>query len=111
MKKIEAVIRPVKLEAVQKALEELVTGITVTEVRGHGKQRGMTETYRGATVEVNLLSKVKVEAVVDDSLVDRVVQVISAAARTGQIGDGKIFICPVEQVVRIRTGEKGDTAI
>ncbi len=111
MKKIEAIIRPVKLEAVQSALETIVQGITVTEVRGHGKQRGVSETYRGATLEVSLLSKIKVELVVADHLVDQVVEAICAAARTGQVGDGKIFVSPVEEVIRVRTGERGEKAV
>lgn len=111
MKKIEAIIRPVKLEPVQSALEKIVQGITITEVRGHGKQRGVSETYRGATLEVNLLSKIKVEVVVPDNLADQVIEAICAAARTGQVGDGKIFVYPVEEVIRVRTGERGEKAV
>ena len=112
MKKIEAIIKPFKLDEVKDALHEAgVSGITVTEVKGFGRQKGHTELYRGAEYVVDFLPKVKVEAVVDDSLVDNVVEAITNAARTGRIGDGKIFVTSVEQAVRIRTGDRGVDAI
>ena len=112
MKKVEAVIKPFKLDDVKDALHEVgVSGITVTEVKGFGRQKGHTELYRGAEYVVDFLPKVKVEAVVEDDQVERVVEAIEAAARTGRIGDGKIFVLPVEQAIRIRTGDKGADAI
>jgi nitrogen regulatory protein P-II 1 len=112
MKKIEAIIKPFKLDEVREALSEIgVTGLTVTEVKGFGRQKGHTELYRGAEYVVDFLPKVKLEIVVADSLVDRAMEAIIAAARTGKIGDGKIFVSTVEQVVRIRTGESGEAAI
>ena len=112
MKKIEAVIKPFKLDEVREALSELgVTGLTVTEVKGFGRQKGHTELYRGAEYVVDFLPKVKVEVVVSASLAERAIEAIVKAARTGKIGDGKIFVTPVEHVVRIRTGESGETAI
>ena len=112
MKKIEAIIKPFKLDEVREALSEIgVTGLTVTEVKGFGRQKGHTELYRGAEYVVDFLPKVKLEVVIADSLLERAVETIIAAARTGKIGDGKIFVSPVEQVVRIRTGESGDAAI
>jgi len=112
MKKIEAIIKPFKLDEVREALSEIgVTGLTVTEVKGFGRQKGHTELYRGAEYVVDFLPKVKIELVVADTLVDQAVEAIVNAARTGKIGDGKIFVTAVEQVVRIRTGETGDTAI
>jgi nitrogen regulatory protein P-II 1 len=109
VKKVEAVIRPDRLQSVQDALDALGTsGLTVTEVLGCGAQRGYTETYRGAKVNISLQRKVKVEAVVGDSMVEAVIDAISGAARTGEVGDGKIFVIPVEDAVRIRTGERGD---
>jgi nitrogen regulatory protein P-II 1 len=112
MKKIECITRPLKLEPVKDALTDIgVVGMTVTEVRGCGKQRGRTERYRGAEYVVSLLPKIKIEIIVPDDEVDRVVQVIAETARTGEIGDGKIFVMPVEQVIRIRTGETGEEAI
>jgi len=112
MKKIEAVIKPFKLDEVREALSEIgVTGLTVTEVKGFGRQKGHTELYRGAEYVVDFLPKVKLEVVIADSLLERAVETIIEAARTGKIGDGKIFVSPVEQVVRIRTGESGETAI
>ena len=112
MKKVEAVIRPDRLQAVQDAMDELGTsGLTVTEVMGCGAQRGYTETYRGARANISLQRKVKVEAVVGDSLVEAVVTAISGAARTGEVGDGKIFVLPVDDAVRIRTGERGDVIV
>jgi len=112
MKKIEAVIKPFKLDDVREALSEVgITGLTSTEVKGFGRQKGHTELYRGAEYVVDFLPKVKIEVVVTDSLVDQCIDAITNAARTGKIGDGKIFITPVEQVIRIRTGETGDDAI
>ena len=112
MKKIEAVIKPFKLDEVREALSEIgIAGLTVTEVKGFGRQKGHTELYRGAEYVVDFLPKVKVEAAVSDELVDRVIEAIEGAARTGKIGDGKIFVFPLEQVVRIRTGETGTEAL
>ena len=112
MKQITAIIKPFKLDEVREALAEVgVTGLTVTEVKGFGRQKGHTELYRGAEYVVDFLPKVKVEAVVDDSVVDPAVEAIIKAARTGKIGDGKIFVQEVEQVVRIRTGETGVDAV
>ena len=112
MKKIEAIIKPFKLDEVREALSEIgVTGLTVTEVKGFGRQKGHTELYRGAEYVVDFLPKVKLEIVVAASLVDRAMEAIVTAARTGKIGDGKIFVSSVEQVVRIRTGETGEAAI
>ena len=112
MKKIEAIIKPFKLDEVREALSELgCTGLTVTEVKGFGRQKGHTELYRGAEYTVDFLPKVKIEAAVDDALVDRVIEAIEASARTGKIGDGKIFVTDVTQVVRIRTGETDEDAV
>ena len=112
MKQITAVIKPFKLDEVREALAEVgVSGLTVTEVKGFGRQKGHTELYRGAEYVVDFLPKVKVEAVVADGLVERAIEAITKAARTGKIGDGKIFIRPVEQVIRIRTGETGEEAV
>ena len=112
MKRIAAVIKPFKLDEVREALSALgVSGLTVTEVKGFGRQKGHTELYRGAEYVVDFLPKVKVEVVVSDGMVDGAVEAIVKSARTGKIGDGKIFVSSVEQVVRIRTGETGDDAI
>ncbi|HLG31391.1 MAG TPA: P-II family nitrogen regulator [Candidatus Brocadiales bacterium] len=112
MKKIEAIIRPEKVNIVKEALEELgYPGMTVTEVKGHGIQKGVTEMWRGRVFKVDLLSKVKMEIVVTDADVDRLVQAIAKEARTGNIGDGKIFISSIEDAVRIRTGEAGEKAV
>jgi nitrogen regulatory protein P-II 1 len=112
MKKIEAVIKPFKLDEVREALSEVgIAGLTVSEVKGFGRQKGHTELYRGAEYVVDFLPKIKVEIVVGDDLVDQAVEAIIKAARTGKIGDGKIFVTPVEQVVRIRTGETDEAAI
>ena len=112
MKKIEAIIKPFKLDEVREALSEIgVTGLTVTEVKGFGRQKGHTELYRGAEYVVDFLPKVKLEVVVADSLLDRAMESIISAGRTGKIGDGKIFVSTVDQVVRIRTGESGEAAI
>jgi nitrogen regulatory protein P-II 1 len=112
MKKIEAIIKPFKLDDVREALSTAgVSGLTVTEVKGFGRQKGHTELYRGAEYVVDFLPKVKIELVVADNMLDRCVETIVTAARTGKIGDGKIFVTTVEQVVRIRTGERGADAI
>jgi len=112
MKKIEAVIKPFKLDEVREALSEIgVTGLTVTEVKGFGRQKGHTELYRGAEYVVDFLPKVKVEVILADGMVDSAIEAIVKAARTGKIGDGKIFVTSVEQVVRIRTGESGESAV
>jgi nitrogen regulatory protein P-II 2 len=109
---ITAIIKPFKLDDVREALSEVgVQGVTVTEVKGFGRQKGHTELYRGAEYVVDFLPKVKVEAAVDDKLVDRVIEAISKAANTGKIGDGKIFVFNLEHVVRIRTGESGPDAL
>ena len=112
MKMVTAIIKPFKLDEVREALSDIgVQGITVTEVKGFGRQKGHTELYRGAEYVVDFLPKVKVEAAVDDALVERVIEAIVAAARTGKIGDGKIFVSALEQVIRIRTGETGQDAL
>jgi nitrogen regulatory protein P-II 1 len=112
MKKIEAIIRPFKIDDVREALAEIgVRGMTLSEVKGYGRQKGHTETYRGAEYRIDFLPKVKLEIVVKDSMVDAVVSTIITTAKTGQIGDGKIFIVPVEDVIRVRTGESGESAI
>ena len=112
MKKIEAIIKPFKLDEVKEALHEVgVQGVTVMEVRGFGRQKGHTELYRGAEYVVDFLSKVKIEVVVENEQVDDVIEAIQNAASTGRIGDGKIFILPVENVIRVRTGERGKEAI
>ena len=112
MKKIEAIIKPFKLDEVREALSEIgVTGLTVAEVKGFGRQKGHTELYRGAEYVVDFLPKVKIELIVADGQLDQAIEAIVKAARTGKIGDGKIFVTSVEQVVRIRTGESGEAAI
>ncbi len=112
VKKVEAIIKPFKLDEVKEALHEIgVSGITVTEAKGFGRQKGHTELYRGAEYVVDFLPKVKLEVVVSDALVDRVVEAIAAAAQTGRIGDGKIFVMTVDSALRIRTGERDDDAI
>jgi nitrogen regulatory protein P-II 1 len=112
MKKIEAIIKPFKLDEVREALSDIgVTGLTVTEVKGFGRQKGHTELYRGAEYVVDFLPKVKIEIVVGDDTVEPVIDLIIKAAHTGKIGDGKIFVTPIEQVVRIRTGETGEAAL
>jgi nitrogen regulatory protein P-II 2 len=112
MKKIEAIIKPFKLDEVKDALHEIgLQGLTVLEAKGFGRQKGHTELYRGAEYVVDFLPKVKIEAAVDDSIVDRVIEAIEGSARTGKIGDGKIFVSTLEQVVRIRTGETGKDAL
>ncbi len=112
MKKVEAVVKPFKLDEVREALSDIgVTGLTVMEVKGFGRQKGHTELYRGAEYVVDFLPKVKVEVVIADTLVERAIEAIIKAARTGKIGDGKIFVTNVEQAVRIRTGESGEERI
>jgi len=112
MKLVNAIIKPFKLDDVREGLSEIgVTGITVTEVKGFGRQKGHTELYRGAEYVVDFLPKVKLEIAVSDDMVDTVIDAITKAANTGKIGDGKIFVMPLEQAVRIRTGETGDDAI
>ncbi len=112
MKKVEAIIKPFKLDEVKEALHEIgIQGLTVTEAKGFGRQKGHTELYRGAEYVVDFLPKVKIEIVMDDALVERAVEAIQQAAHTGRIGDGKIFVIPVEDAIRIRTGEKGGDAI
>ncbi len=112
MKKVEAIVKPHKLEDVKSALTQVgIQGLTVSEVRGFGRQKGHKEQYRGAEYSVDLVPKIKIEVVVPDSLSTTVVDAISKSARTGEIGDGKVFLLPVESVIRIRTGEKGEAAI
>ena len=112
MKKIEAIIKPFKLEEVKDALAELgVEGMTVTEVKGFGRQKGHTEIYRGSEYTVDFLPKVKIEVVLSDEVADKAVMAIVTAAKTGKIGDGKVFVLPVESAVRIRTDETGDKAV
>jgi nitrogen regulatory protein P-II 1 len=112
MKKIEAVIKPFKLEDVKDALAEIgITGMTVSEVKGYGRQKGHSELYRGAEYVVDFLPKIKMEMVVDDAMVDQVVNTVVEAARTGKIGDGKIFVSDINKIVRIRTGETDHEAI
>ena len=112
MRKIEAVIKPFKLDEVKEALHEIgIQGMTVTEVKGFGRQKGHTELYRGAEYVVDFLPKIKIEVAVSDDLADKVVQAIVEAANTGRIGDGKIFILPMEEAIRIRTGERGPDAV
>lgn len=112
MKKIEAIIKPFKLDDVKSALAEIgVEGMTVTEVKGFGRQRGHTEIYRGAEYTVDFLPKIKVEVVVSDEQVDRAITTIVQAAKTGKIGDGKIFVIPLEEAIRIRTEERGNQAV
>ncbi|WP_028317229.1 P-II family nitrogen regulator [Desulfobulbus elongatus] len=112
MKKIEAIIKPFKLDEVKDALNGIgIKGMTVTEVKGYGRQKGHTEIYRGAEYVVDFIPKIKLEIIIQDDQVDQVIETILAAARTGKIGDGKIFVQPVERVVRVRTGETGSEAV
>ena len=112
MKKIEAIIRPEKLDSVRHALEDISSpGLMITEIEGHGKQKGITRQWRGKEYKVELLPKIKIEIVIRDQDVDRVIKTIIKNAKTGEIGDGKIFIYPVENIVRIRTAEEGDVAV
>jgi nitrogen regulatory protein P-II 1 len=112
MKKIEAIIRPFRLDDVREALAEVgVKGMTLTEVKGYGRQKGHTELYRGSEYQIDFLPKIKIEVVVPEKMVDRVVETILKAAKTGQVGDGKIFLYDVEDVIRVRTGESGESAL
>ena len=112
MRKIEAIIKPFKLDEVKEALHEIgIQGMTVTEVKGFGRQKGHTELYRGAEYVVDFLPKIKIEIVASDEMADKIVQAIVQAANTGRIGDGKIFVLPLEEVIRIRTGERGANAV
>lgn len=112
MKKVEAIIKPFKLDEVKEALNEIgIQGITVSEVKGFGRQKGHTELYRGAEYVVDFIPKIKMEIIVGDDLVAKVVELIAESARTGRIGDGKIFVTPVDEIVRIRTGEQGEQAL
>ncbi len=112
MKKIESIIRPHLLDAVKNALQEIgVVGLTVTEVKGFGRQKGHTETYRGSEYKIDFLPKVKIEVVIPEEMLDLAIDAIQKTARTGKFGDGKIFVLPVEEVVRIRTGERGELAL
>lgn len=112
MKKIESIIRPHLLDAVKNALQEVgVMGLTVTEVKGFGRQKGHTETYRGSEYKIDFLPKVKIEVVIPEEMVDLAIDAIQKTAKTGKFGDGKIFVIPVEEVVRIRTGERGELAL
>jgi nitrogen regulatory protein P-II 1 len=112
MKKIEAIIKPFKLDEVKDALNEIgVQGMTVTEVKGFGRQKGHTELYRGAEYVIDFIPKIKIDIVAPDDVADKVVETIQKAAKTGKIGDGKIFVYPVENIIRIRTGETGETAV
>lgn len=112
MKKIEAIIKPFKLDDVREALSEInVTGMTASEVKGFGRQKGHTELYRGAEYVIDFLPKVKIEVVINDNMLDQCIEAITKAARTGKIGDGKIFVSDIQRVTRIRTGEEGDEAI
>ena len=112
MKKIEAIIRPHLLDAVKNSLQEVdVKGMTVSEVQGYGRQRGHTETYRGAEYQITFIPKLKVEVIIPDDIEDMVVHAISQAAQTGKFGDGKIFVIPIDDVIRIRTGERGEGAL
>lgn len=112
MKKVEAIIKPFKLDEVKEALNEIgIQGITIAEVKGFGRQKGHTELYRGAEYVVDFIPKIKIEIIVSDEVVTKVIDVIEQSAKTGRIGDGKIFVTPVEEVVRIRTGERGEDAL
>ncbi|HXG01025.1 MAG TPA: P-II family nitrogen regulator [Bacteroidota bacterium] len=112
MKKIEAIIRPFRVDDVREALAEIgVKGMTLTEVKGYGRQKGHTELYRGSEYQIDFLPKIKIEVIVTDAIADKVIDTIMNAARTGQVGDGKIFVYPVEDVIRVRTGESGEDAL
>ncbi len=112
MKKIEAIIRPFRIDDVREALAEIgVRGLTLTEVKGYGRQKGHTELYRGSEYQIDFLPKMKIEVVVSDKMTDKVVDTIIKSAKTGQVGDGKIFVYPVEDVIRVRTGESGEDAL
>ena len=112
MIKVEAIVKPQKWEEVQKALQEVgVEGITVTEVRGHGRQKGHTEIYRGVEYRVDLIPKIKIETVIKEDKLEKVLEAITLAAKSGQVGDGKVFVVPVQEVLRIRTGERGESGL
>ncbi|MCI5222204.1 MAG: P-II family nitrogen regulator [Candidatus Electrothrix sp. AR4] len=112
MKKVEVIIKPFKLDTVKSALNDIgIKGMTISEVKGYGRQKGHTEIYRGAEYKVDFLPKIKMEIIVETEMVDRVIEVVVEAARTGKIGDGKIFVLPVEKIVRVRTGEADSDAI
>ena len=112
MRKIDAIIRPHLLDAVKNALQEVgITGMTISEVKGFGRQKGHTETYRGSEYTVDLIPKIKIEVVVPDEMVDHVIDAVAKTAKTGKFGDGKIFVAPVEEVIRIRTGERNEQAL
>lgn len=112
MKKIEAIVKPFKLDEVKDALNEIgIQGMTVTEVKGFGRQKGHTELYRGAEYVIDFIPKIKIEIVTSDSLARKVVETIEKVAKTGKIGDGKIFVCPIDDIIRIRTGERGEAAV
>jgi len=112
MKKIEAIIKPFKLDEVKDALNEIgIQGMTVTEVKGFGRQKGHTELYRGAEYIIDFIPKIKLEIVTSDNMASKVIEKIQQVAKTGKIGDGKIFVCPVDEVIRIRTGERGENAV
>ncbi len=112
MKKIEAIIRPFKIDDIREALSEIgVRGMTLTEVKGYGRQKGHTELYRGSEYQIDFLPKIKIEIVASDNQVDKIVDTLIKAAKTGQVGDGKIFVSPVEDVIRVRTEESGDEAL
>ncbi|MBI5473285.1 MAG: P-II family nitrogen regulator [Ignavibacteriae bacterium] len=112
MKKIEAIIRPFRIDDVREALAEIgVKGMTLTEVKGYGRQKGHTELYRGSEYQIDFLPKIKLEVIVTDGLSEKVIETIMNAARTGQVGDGKIFVYPVDDVIRVRTGESGEEAL
>ncbi len=112
MKKIEAVIRPFRIDDVREALAEIgVKGMTLTEVKGYGRQKGHTELYRGSEYQIDFLPKIKLEVIVSDAMADKVIDVILKTAKTGQVGDGKIFVSPVDDVIRVRTGESGEDAL
>jgi len=112
MKKVEAIIKPFKLDDVKAALNEIgIQGITISEVKGYGRQKGHTELYRGAEYMIDFIPKIKLEIIVSDNLIPKVLEAIGASAKTGRIGDGKIFVTPVETVIRVRTGETGEDAL
>jgi len=112
MKKIEAIIRPHLLDAVRNALQEVgVAGMTISEVQGYGRQKGHTETYRGTEYQIEFIPKIKIEVIIPEGIEDAVIEAITKTAKTGKFGDGKIFVVPMEDVIRIRTGERGETAL
>ena len=112
MKKVEAIIRPHLLDAVRNALQEVgVAGMTISEVKGYGRQKGHTETYRGTEYQIEFIPKIKIEVIISEGIEDSVIEAIMKTAKTGKFGDGKIFVVPMEDVIRIRTGERGETAL